>query len=281
MRSYPALASLKIDQRARVVVVTIDHPPINLMDRTMIRDLRTLLGELRSDADARCIVFRSANPEFFISHLDLNLAAKGLDAPPTKPTKLSNLQALFEDYRRLDQATIAIVEGAMNGGGTEFCMSLDMRFAAIGRARIGQFEVALGCLPGATGTQRLANIAGRARALELILGCDDIDAETAERYGLVNRALDPDILQAFVENLARRIASFPAAAIASAKQAVDAANPHPQDGLLEEAHLAAQLMSRDETKRRFSRILAMGAQTIDFERELARRLLDLDEASES
>ncbi len=263
-----------------MVFVTIDHPPINLMDRTMIRDLRTMLGELRSDADARCVVFRSANPEFFIAHLDLNLVAEGLDAVPAKPTNLSNLQALFEDYRRLDQATIALVEGAMNGAGTEFCMSLDMRFAATGRTRIGQFEVALGCLPGATGTQRLATVAGRARALELILGCDDIDAQTAERYGLVNRALEPDIVQGFVENLARRIASFPSAAIAFAKQAVDAANPHPLDGFLEESHLAAQLMAGSETRQRFSRILSMGAQTIDFERELARRLLDLDEASE-
>jgi enoyl-CoA hydratase/carnithine racemase len=273
---YPQFASLKIEQRRRVVYVTVDHPPINLMDRTMIRDLRTLLEELKSDSEARCVVFRSANPEFFISHLDLNLVAKGLDAPPEKPTSLSTLQAMFESYRKLDKATIAVLEGKMNGAGTEFCMSLDMRFAARGRTRIGQFEVALGCLPGATGSQRLPAIAGRARALELILGCDEIDAETAELYGLVNRALEPSILQDFVDNLALRIASFPSAAIALAKQAVDAASANPLDGLLEEAHLAGQLMSRSETKQRFSRILSMGAQTLDFERELARRLLDLE-----
>ena len=273
-------ASLKVKRSGAVMRVTIDHPPINLMDRTMIRDLRSLLEALKADGEIRCVVFRSANPEFFISHLDLTLVAKGLDAPPERPTGLSKLQSLFEGFRLLDKATIAILEGRVNGAGTEFITSLDMRFAAKGVARLGQFEVALGCLPGATGTQRLPALAGRARALELILGCDDIGAETAERYGIVNRALEPAELPEFVDALVERIASFPAAAIALAKRAVDAATPPPTPGMIEEAHLAGQLMARAETKKRFADFLALGAQTPEVERRLSQHLLEIEKKHE-
>ena len=271
------LATLKLEWDGGVLGVTIDHPPVNLMDRTMIRDLRALLEALKADTETRCVVFRSANPEFFIAHLDLTLVAKGFDTPPARPTALSPLQSLFEGFRLLDKATIAVLEGRVNGAGTEFCTSLDMRFAAKGSARIGQFEVALGCLPGATGSQRLPALIGRGRALELILGCDEIDAETAERYGLVNRALEPATLPGFVEALSKRIASFPAAAIARAKRAVEFAGQDPLPGMLEEAHLAGELMARSETKKRFARVLALGAQTPGRERELVRLLLELEE----
>lgn len=275
MPTYPEFATLKLRREGHVLHVEVDHPPVNLMDRAMIRDLRGLLEALQADAETTCVVFGSANPEFFISHMDLSIVAKGLDAPPQRPEKLSNLQALFEGYRTLGKATIAVVTGRTSGAGTEFCLSLDMRFAAKGRAWIGQFEVALGLLPGATGSQRLAALAGRARALELILGCNEIDAATAEAYGLVNRALEPDALVPFVENLAARIASFPPKAVALAKQAVDAAAGNGLQGLLEEGHLAGQLMATPEAKRRFALILSLGAQTASFERELSRRLPEL------
>jgi enoyl-CoA hydratase/carnithine racemase len=150
-----------------------------------------------------------------------------------------------------------------------------MRFAAKGRTWIGQFEVALGLLPGATGSQRLPALVGRSRALELILGCDEIDADTAERYGLVNRCVPPEALADFVDRLATRIASFPAEAVKLAKRAVDLASANETEALLEEGHLAGQLMATDEAKRRFARILALGAQTPAFEQELSRRLIEL------
>lgn len=275
MASYPSFSTLHLQRAGRVLVVSIDNPPVNVMDRAMVRDLRALLERVSSDPETGCLVFKSGNPEFFISHLDLNIVAKGLPEAPPRPDKLSPLQALFEGYRKLDKPTIAMLSGRMNGAGTEFALSLDMRFAATGRTWIGQFEVALGLLPGATGSQRLPAIAGRARALELILGCDDVDAETAEKYGLINRALAPDALPGFVENLAGRIASFPPEAVMIAKRAVDLSLSDSLDALLDEGHLAGQLMATDEAKRRFARILALGAQTVEFERELSRRLTEL------
>lgn len=272
---YPQFSTVTLQRKGRALFVTLDNPPVNLMDRAMIRDLRALLDAVSGDSETGCVVFRSANPQFFISHLDLNIVAKGLDAPPPRPTSLSSLQTLFEGYRQLEKATIAVLEGRVNGAGTEFCTSLDMRFAAAGGAWIGQFEVALGLLPGATGSQRLPALAGRARALELILGCDEIDSRTAELYGLVNRTLEPHLLQPFVEDLAARIASFPAQAVALAKKAVDAAVANGVEALLEEAHLAGQLLTTSEAKRRFALFLSLGGQTPSFEAELARRLLDL------
>lgn len=264
-------STLHCDVAGRIMTVTFDNPPVNLMDRAMLRDLRSLLDRLQQDADIRVVVFRSANPDFFVCHADLGLFLKDRPAPP-KSSKLNFIHTLFEGYRTLPKATIAVIEGRMNGAGTEFATSLDMRFAARGRAWIGQFEVALGGLPGGTGTQRLPLLMGRARALELILGCDDLDAETAALYGLVNRAIEPEKIGGFVDTLAQRIASFPAEAIALAKQAVDHGLGDPTPGLSEESFLAGQLMATPEVKRRFAAILARGAQTIEGERNLGQLL---------
>jgi enoyl-CoA hydratase/carnithine racemase len=254
--------------------VTFDHGPINLMDRTMLRDLRSLLDLLQADAETSVVVFRSANPNFFICHADLNMFLKDRPAPP-RSDRLNFIHTLFEGYRTLPKATIAVIEGRCNGAGTEFATSLDMRFATIERALIGQFEVALGGLPGGTGTQRLPALMGRARALEMILGSDEFDAATAERYGLVNRALPSDKIGPFVSELAGRMASFPLEAIAKAKQAVDCGLGNPAPGLADESFLAGQLMATAEVRRRFTAVLARGAQTVEGELNLARILPQL------
>ncbi len=268
-------STLRTDSNNGVMSVTLDHGPVNLMDGQMLRDLRGLLDALEKDSAIKVVVFRSANPEFFICHADLNIFLKDRPTPP-KPTGRRNfIHALFEGYRLLPKATIAVIAGRCNGAGTEFATSLDMRFAATGPTFIGQFEVALGALPGGTGTQRLPTLMGRARALELILGCDELDAVTAERYGLVNRAIHPDEIDAFVTALAHRIASFPLDAIAKAKQAVDRGLSDPTPGLVAESLLAGQLMATDEVKRRFAALLARGGQTPLGERQLAQLLPQL------
>lgn len=263
----PNFATLSTAVDAYVMTVTIAHPPVNLMDRAMLGDLRALLDFLKGDNDIRVVVFRSGDPDFFVCHADLSLFLKDRPAPP-RSAKLNFIHTLFEEFRTLPKATIAVIEGRCNGAGTEFITSLDMQFAAIGKAWIGQFEVALGGLPGGTGTQRLPALMGRSRALELILGCDALDAETAAHYGLVNRALPPDRIDAFVDRLARRIASFPLKAIALAKQAVDYGLGDPASALYEESFLAGQLMATAEVRRRFGAVLAGGAQTAAGERDL-------------
>jgi len=274
--------TIRVEHDHRVMTVTLDYPPINLMDRAMFLDLRALLRSLESDQEIRVVVFRSAIPEFFIAHGDLALFLKEEPRELPKPapsTKLNFVHRLFEGYRVLPKATIAVIEGKMNGAGTEFAVSLDMRFAALGSASIGQFEVALGCLPGGTGTQRLPPLIGRGRTLELILGCDEVDAQSAERYGLVNRALPPKELGPFVDRLAHRIASFPLDAIALSKKSVDNALPNPVPGLHEESYLASKLMVAPEVRKRFATVLARGAQTLDGERNLAAILPTLGETT--
>jgi enoyl-CoA hydratase/carnithine racemase len=179
----------------------------------------------------------------------------------------------------MPKATIGKIEGRARGGGSEFLLSLDMRFAAIGRAVLAQPEVALGIIPGGSGTQRLPRLVGRGRALEVVLGCDDFPAELAERYGYVNRALPPDALGPFVERLARRIASFPAEAIALAKASVAAAELPTHEGLLEEAHCFNQSVATRAAQARMARFLDLGGQTPDVERDLAPLVARLGEVS--
>jgi enoyl-CoA hydratase/carnithine racemase len=165
----------------------------------------------------------------------------------------------------MPKATIAKIEGRARGGGSELVLSLDMRFAALGRAVLGQPEVAVGIIPGGSGTQRLPRLMGRARALEVILGCEDVPADLAERWGYVNRALPPGELGPFVERLAHRIASFPAEAIALAKAAVNAAELPTPAGLLEEAYLFNQAVATPAARERMAAFLALGGQTREVE----------------
>jgi enoyl-CoA hydratase/carnithine racemase len=168
----------------------------------------------------------------------------------------------------MPKATIAKIEGIARGGGSEFVLSCDMRFGALGKCVLAQPEVALGIIPGGSGTQRLPRLVGRARALEIVLGCDDVPADVAERWGYLNRALPPAELGPFVERLARRIASFPAEAIALAKASVDAAERPIVEGLIEEAHYFNQTLATAPAQERMARFLALGGQTRDVELDL-------------
>jgi enoyl-CoA hydratase/carnithine racemase len=178
-------------------------------------------------------------------------------------------QTIGERFRNMPKVTIAKVEGRARGGGSEIALAMDMCFAVIGKAIFGQPEVAIGLVPGGGSTQRLPRLMGRARALEVLLGCNDFSAELAERYGYINRALPPDELTPFVERLARRIASFPAHAIAHAKAAVDSgAFSSMAEGLLVEAHESDASVASEVTQARVKEALRVGAETYEGELEL-------------
>ncbi len=268
--AYEGYAALRVEVAHGVARVVIDHPPINLFDITLMREMARLGRELQADGAVRVVVFSSANPEFFIAHADVGAILEFPVEAPQDVAEPSGFQRMTERYRRMDKATIAVVEGCVRGGGSEFILSLDMRFAARGRAVFGQPEVALGILPGGSGTQRLPRLMGRGRALEVILGCGDYDADTAERYGWVNRALSPDEIGPFVDALAARIASFPPGAVALAKRAAEAAERPPAEGLLEENRAFAETLALPEAQARMKRFLALGGQTRDVELELER-----------
>jgi enoyl-CoA hydratase/carnithine racemase len=267
--AYEGYECLRIRHAAGVAFVTIDHPPINLFDLALIQEMDRIGRELADDPAVRVVVFDSANPDFFIAHADVSLIQRLPRDVAAKPTELGIFHVMVERFRTMPKATIAKLEGRARGGGSEFVLSFDMRFAARGRAVLAQPEVALGIIPGGSGTQRLPRLIGRGRALEVILGCDDLDADTAERYGYVNRALPRAELGPFVERLARRIASFPAEAIALAKTAVDAAELPTPAGLLEEAHCFNQALATSAAERRMQWFLASGGQTPEVERDLA------------
>jgi enoyl-CoA hydratase/carnithine racemase len=265
--SYDGYECLRVEVDGGVATVTIDHPPINLFDLRLMTEIDRLGRELERDATSRVVVFQSADDEFFIAHADVELIQK-LPLDAERPTELGFFHAAMERLRTLPKLTIAKIEGCARGGGSEFLLSLDLRFGAIGRCIVGQPEVALGIIPGGGGTQRLHRLMGRGRALEAVLGCEDFDAELAERYGWINRALPAGEIGAFVDRLARRVASFPPEAVALAKRAVDAAHLPGIEGLLEEAHCFNRSLAGDAARQRMVAFLEDGGQTREMELEL-------------
>ncbi len=174
---------------------------------------------------------------------------------------------MVERFRVMPKATIAKITGAVRGGGAELAASMDMRFVA-DTAVLGQPEVAIGILPGGSGTQRLGALVGRGRALEIVLGSGDIDGPTAAAWGWVNRSMPADTLDDFVNGIAQRIASFPSRAVAEAKASVIAGLPDPVPGLRQEEQRFSRLLAEPEAIRRMEQFLAVGGQTRDVERDL-------------
>jgi enoyl-CoA hydratase/carnithine racemase len=261
--------TLQVVVDAGVARLVIDHPPINLFDLQLMLDLSRCSEELAADDGVRVVVARSANDEFFIAHADVELI---LQLPREQRSEanreLGFFHALCDRFRTMPKATIAVVEGRVRGGGSEFVSSFDMRFASRERAVFGQPEVPLGIIPGGSGTQRLPWLVGRARALEIVLGGADVDAPLAEAWGWVNRALPDGELWPFVDALVARIASFPSGAIAAAKQSVTNALPDPVAGLCEEERLFSQTLLDPSAISRMEQFMAAGGQTRDVELDL-------------
>jgi len=253
---------------AGVAFVSIDHPPINLLDEALSQEFDKLGRELEADPSVRVVVIQSALPEFFMAHSGLGrvgAASKAVSA--TRSFRLT--QMIGERFRNMPKVTIAKIEGRARGGGSEIALAMDMCFAAAGKAIFGQPEAAIGLVPGGGSTQRLPRLIGRARALEVLVGCNDFSAELAERYGYINRALPADELTPFVERLAHRIASFPAHTIAHVKAAVDTgAFGSLAEGLLVEAHESDLSVASAVTQARVAEALKVGAETYEGELEL-------------
>ena len=256
--------------------ITINNPPINILTPALYQELVALVEELQADDALTVVVFKSADPDFFIAHYDVaNILQFPTDGDPERSTELNPFHTMCERVRTMNKVTIAQIEGRVGGGGSEFAASMDMRFGVIGKTIVNQMEVPLGILPGGSGTQRLPRLVGRGRALEIILAGEDLDAETAERWGYLNRIYAADAIDAKIAALAQRIASFPASAVRLAKASVNAADLPIQQGLQEEAYLFARLLRTDAAQQNMSRFLEIGGQTREGEiqvAELARRL---------
>lgn len=245
--------TFKVEVKDAQAWVTFDNPPVNVQDIPMLDDLNLLAEQLESDRNIKVVVFQSAHPEIFVAHADTNfLKDMSTTAVSHDEVELLYLQQVLERISKLPQATIAKIEGFARGGGHEFALACDMRFAARGKAKFMQMEVGMGILPCGGGASRMARQTGLGKALEIILGARDFGADEAEAYGTINKALDADKIGSYVEELATRIARFPADSINACKQAVYASIDKPiAEALKEEAYWLYQATSKTPAIKRF------------------------------
>jgi enoyl-CoA hydratase/carnithine racemase len=259
---------IRIAQADGIVWATIDHPPMNLWDAALTGDLIGLITGFEADHDARVLVVTSADDEYFIAHADVAMIAE-LPAQETAVTDgPSPVNQLLERLRLMPKLSVALVRGIARGGGSEIALACDLRFATPD-ARFAQPEVALGIIPGAGGTQRLTRLVGRARALEIVLGCGDVTGDEAAAMGYVNRVVSDDDIEDAVRALATRVARLPPHAVAAAKRAVDAAWPDPTPGLVVEGQAFNGARQDPEAGRLMRRFLEIGGQTRDAELDVA------------
>jgi enoyl-CoA hydratase/carnithine racemase len=184
--------------------IVFDYPPFNIMDGPLFQSLQDLLARMDANQDLRVVVFESAIPDFYLAHFDLT---GKLDNVMTA-VGISGLPVLLDTFVRITKSpvvSIAKIRGCVRGASSEFVLACDMRFASRENLRLGQPEVAVGLHPGGGGAERLPHLVGRGRALEIVLGGNDFDGDTAERYGYINRALPDEELDRFVDALARRL----------------------------------------------------------------------------
>ena len=255
--------TLQIYRNDAVLTATVNNPPVNVMTVPLYSDLVNFTSEVEADDSVKVVVFDSADPDFFIAHFDVeSILQFPIDEPAEKSADLSDFHLMCERVRTMPKATIVKMAGRAGGGGNEFASSCDMRFGLRGKTIINQMEVALGILPGGTGTQRLPRLVGRGRAMEICLGSDDIDAETAEAWGYLNRIFDTrGELDRFVDDLSGRIALWPIEAIALCKQSINNAEMPWEGGLLEEAHLFQRTLRTEGAQQNMRKAMEMGLQT--------------------
>jgi len=246
--------------------IVFDYPPFNIVDATMFQALQELLGRMDRSTELRVVVFESADPDFFLAHLDLT-GKTGDITTAVGPSGLPILTDTFVRITRSPVASIAKIRGCVRGACSEFALACDMRFASRENTLLGQPEVGVGLHPGGGGTERLPRLVGRGRALEIILGANDFDGDTAERYGYVNRSLPDAELDGFVDALARRIASFDRRAVAAAKHLVNQVSLPSADRLLDALNSFETALTWTEAQQRIAALLKCGLQQdSDFER---------------
>lgn len=263
LRTEDNATPLRIETNSGVRRLTFENPPVNILSGSLTRLLYKATAEAADDPTCRVLVLQSANPDFFLAHFDVQLLIDTVPAPdaPAKPapTEVNGFHKMCELLRTMPKPTIAMIDGRVGGGGAEVAASCDMRFGSP-RMVMNQMEVPLGILPGGSGTQRMPRLIGRGRAMEVILGGIDVDAETAAEWGWLNRVLPVDELEDFVDAFAHRLASFPPKALANAKAAVLAATPDPTPGLIIEGQLFDDLMASDDATVRMKNFIERGGQ---------------------
>ena len=266
--------TLSVRQEDAVLFVEISAPPMNLLGPELVRDLVSLIQHAEADSAIRVLVFKSADRDYFISHVDVT-RIKEYRQEAAKLVGEASLGLLFRRLSTSRLITIAQIEGRVRGAGSEFVLACDMSFAARESAIFGQPEAGLGANPGAGGIQHLTRLMGRGRALEVMLSSGDYDADLAERYGWVNRALPADALGDFVRSLAHRIARFPTSGLAAVKDRVNAIALASTDDFRRDSDLFGEGAQKPEAQNRMQAALKRGFQTRAAEMNLGHLLGEL------
>jgi enoyl-CoA hydratase/carnithine racemase len=228
----------------------IDNPPFNLLDPVVFAGLEELRAHVEDPRNGvKVVVLESANPDYFVAHLDMRAMA----VDPEGARRLVDGWPGFSTWlHRSPAVTLAKVRGRARGIGNELALACDMRFAALETTRLAQIELGFGMVPGGGALEWLPRLVGRARALEIILGADDCDAERAEQLGWINRAVPDAELDAYVDRFARQIAGFDATALATAKASVDRRMPPPTGEELRESFETILRLAASEASRKIA-----------------------------
>lgn len=257
-----------------VLFAEIAAPPMNLLGPELVRDLVSLIQQTEVDDSIHVLVFKSADPDYFISHVDVTRIAEYGELA-RKLTGEPSIAMLFRYLSESRLVTIAQIEGRVRGVGSEFVLACDMRFAAVESAIFGQSEVGFGLIPGSGAVQHLTRLMGRGRALEVLSSAEDYDAQMAERYGWINRALPATVLGDFVRSLARRIDSFPSIGLAVIKERVNAVALAPAEDFRRDSSLFLDCARNPEAQNRIKAAMKHGFQTREAEMVLPQMLSDL------
>src|SRR5271155_989698 len=238
--------------------VTFDMPPLNIFGPANIPQLEQVVSAIETDDRVKVVVFDSAVEGFFLTHYDFLAKLEDSTKFPTGPTGLQPLPDMFVRLSRADVVSISLIRGRATGVGSELALASDMRFASREKAILSQWEVGAGLVPGGGPMARLPRLIGRGRALEVLLGADDVDGDLAELYGYVNRSLPDNQLDAFVDALAERISSFDKQAIAETKRLVDVNSLPPDAEIAPEWEAFTASLGRPAAQERLRALLERG-----------------------
>ena len=238
--------------------VTFDLPPLNIFGPANIPQLENVVSSLEADDHVKVVVFDSAVDGFFLTHYDFLAKPEDATKFPPVPTGLPPLPDMFVRLSRAPVVSISLIRGRATGVGSELALASDMRFASREKAILSQWEVGAGLVPGGGPMARLPRLIGRGRALEVLLGADDIDGDLAERYGYVNRSLPDDELDEFVGGLAERIATFDKRAIAETKRLVNIASLPEDSEILPEWGAFIDSLGRTASRERLQKLMDRG-----------------------
>lgn len=253
-------AQIRLSQRSPGYMrVTFDNPPLNLMGPPFVLEIRQIMNELEANEQVKVVVFDSAVEGFFLNHSDFLAKLEDMTAIPQGPTGLESWPDVLVRLTRAPFVSIALIRGRATGNGSEITLACDMSFASLEKAILSQWEVGVGMVAGGGPMARLPRLIGRGRALEVLLGSEDISGELAQAYGYVNRSLPDAELDGFVDALATRIASFDKWAIANTKRLVNTSLP-PDVEIAEGWDACIKSITRPVPQRNFKQLFERGFQ---------------------